>query len=139
MANRTQFQQDRRTRQNRYFSEAFKRRKVREIEQGLIRVSELSRTYEVSTSAIYKWLRKYSQSYAKQIRQIVEIKSDTRKIEALQAKIRELERLVGQKQIELEFKDKMIELAEQIYQVDIKKKLGSGPSSGTGNTEKKSR
>ena len=50
--------------------------------------------------------------------------SDSSKIDALQARIRELERIIGQKQIELEFKDKMIDLAEEQYQVDIKKNLG---------------
>ena len=57
-------------------------------------------------------------------RTIVESKSDTTKILALQKRIAELERLLGQKQIEIEFKDKMIELAEQTYGVDIKKKSG---------------
>lgn len=56
--------------------------------------------------------------------------SDSSKIDALQARIRELERIIGQKQIELEFKDKMIDLAEEQYQVDIKKKLGSKLSDG---------
>lgn len=57
-------------------------------------------------------------------RTIVESKSDTTKILALQKRIAELERLLGQKKIELEFKDKMIELAEQMYGVDIKKHSG---------------
>jgi transposase len=38
----------------------------------------------------------------------------------------------------LEFKDKMIELAEEHYGVDIKKKFGTTQSSGTGTTGKKS-
>jgi hypothetical protein len=67
--------------------------------------------------------------------------SDTKKIQELKAKIKELEQVVGQKQIQLEFKEKMIELAEQMYNIDIKKKLGTKPSSGSGstdqNTEKK--
>jgi hypothetical protein len=45
--------------------------------------------------------------------------------------------LVGQKQVLLEFKDKMIEIAEQTYGVDIKKKVGSSLSSGTTSTESK--
>ena len=54
----------------------------------------------------------------------MESKSDTTKILALQKRIAELERLLGQKQIEIEFMDKMIELAEQTYGVDIKKNSG---------------
>jgi transposase len=61
--------------------------------------------------------------------------SDAHKIKELKKKIEELERLVGQKQIQLEFKDKMIEIAEEMYKVDIKKKLGSQLSSGSGSTE----
>jgi hypothetical protein len=71
----------------------------------------------------------------KQIKQVVESKSDTQKIKVLQERIKELERVIGQKQLLLEFKDKMIEIAEQTYGVDIKKKLSSKLSSGTTSTE----
>jgi hypothetical protein len=56
---------------------------------------------------------------------IVESKSDTQKILDLKKQIAELERLLGQKQIQLEFKDTMIEIAEEMYKIDIKKKLGT--------------
>jgi len=120
---------------NRYFSESFKRAKVKEIEAGQTRVSDVCREYEVSHSAVYKWLHKYSRMRSMGARQIIEPMSDTTKIKSLKARIAELERMVGQKQVELEFKDKMIEIAEQMYDVDIKKKLGSKPSSGSGSTE----
>lgn len=123
-------------RQVRFFSEIFRKSKVREIERNLTTVIEVSREYEVSTTAVYKWLYKYSTLRARQLRQIVEPMSDAHKIKELRKKIEELERLVGQKQIQLEFKEKMIELAEEMYRVDIKKKLGSQLSSGSGSTEK---
>jgi hypothetical protein len=66
----------------------------------------------------------------------VETDSDTREILALRKKVAELERLIGQKQILLEFKDKMIEIAEDMYGVDIKKKLSTKPSSTSGATGK---
>jgi hypothetical protein len=72
----------------------------------------------------------------KQLRQVVEAKSDTMKIKALEERIKELERIVGQKQLLLEFKDKMIEIAEATYNVDIKKKVASKLSSGTTLTKK---
>jgi len=87
-------------------------------------------------TAVYKWLNKYSIYNKRQVRQIIEPMSDARKIEELRAKIKELERVVGQKQIQLEFKEKMIELAEEIYKIDIKKKFGMPPSSGSGSTGK---
>lgn len=57
----------------------------------------------------------------KQERLIVETSSDTKRLHELQQRIAELERIVGQKQIEIDFKDKMIEIAEEMYSVDIKK------------------
>ena len=62
--------------------------------------------------------------------------SDTKKIKHLKDKIKELEQLIGQKQIQLEFKDKMIELAEKQYGIDIKKKPSSMPSGGSGKSGK---
>jgi transposase len=111
-------------RQRRTFSEGFKRQKVREIISGKVAATEISKAYEVSQTAIYKWIDLYS-GKQKPERTIVESKSDTSKILALQKRIAELERALGQKQIQLEFKDKMIELAEDIYKVDIKKKFGT--------------
>ena len=97
-------------------------------------MSDICREYQVSSSAVYKWLHKYSALRSMGARQIVEPMSDTNKIKALKDRIAELERMVGQKQVELEFQDKLIAMAEQMYQVDIKKKLGSKPSSGSGST-----
>ena len=136
MAKKVDFKKQKTGRENRYFSESFKQGKVREIERNLITVLQISKEYEVTTAAVYKWLYKYSLFRKRQIRQIIEPMSDSRKIEELRAKIKELEQLIGQKQIQLEFKDKMIEIAEEMYKVDIKKKLGSKLSNGSGLSEK---
>jgi transposase-like protein len=141
MAKTTDFKKSSSNRLIRYFSENFKKQKVREIERNLVSVLEVSREYDVSTTAVYKWLNMSSAFRTRQVRQIIEPMSDTRKIKELKARIKELEQMVGQKQIQLEFKEKMIELAEQMYNVDIKKKLGTKRSSGIGsidhNTNKK--
>lgn len=136
MARQSQFNTKTKARLQRVFSESFKKAKVREIERNLISVSMVSKEYEVSPAAVYKWVYKYSFLRSKQVRQIIEPMSDTKKIKELRAKIQELERLIGQKQIEIEFKEKMIEIAEQVYSIDIKKKLGSKLSSGSGSIEK---
>lgn len=136
MANRSTFRIKPTKRLVRHFSESFKKAKVREIERNLTTVRMVSKEYDVSTTAVYKWLYKYSIFLAKQVRQIIEPMSEAQKIKELRKKIQELEQLVGQKQIQLEFKEKMIELAEQMYKIDIKKKLGSQPSHGSGFTGK---
>jgi len=121
---------------HRYFSEDFKKKKVRELERNISSVPDICKTYSVSRTSVYKWIYKYSAMAKKQVKQVVEAKSDTQKIKALQERIKELERIVGQKQLLLEFKDKMIEIAEATYGVDIKKKVGSRLSSGTTSTGK---
>ena len=136
MAKIEDFSQEAHQRINRYFSESFKRKKVREIEKNLSTVLEVSREYEVSTTAIYKWLDKYSRNRKRGVKQVVELMSDTRKIQDMKARIRELEQMLGQKQFEIEFKDKMIEIAEEMYDIDIKKKLSSKPLPGSGSTGK---
>ncbi len=120
----------------RHFSEDFKRSKVRELEKRITSIADICRTYEVNRSSIYKWIYKYSVMAKKQLKVVVEAKSDTQKIKALEERIKELERIVGQKQLLLEFKDKMIEIAEETYGVDIKKKLSSKLSPGTTSTGK---
>ena len=66
----------------------------------------------------------------------VESKSDTSKLQWLREQIRELERTIGQKQLLIDYQAKVIDLAEQEYKVDIKKKFGEKPFTGTGSTGK---
>jgi transposase-like protein len=134
MAKLQDFSKEASNRVNRYFSESFKRKKVREIEKNISTVREVCMEYEVSTTAVYKWLYKYSLNRKRGVKQVVELMSDTRKLQDLKARIRELEQMLGQKQFEIEFKDKMIDIAEEMYDIDIKKKLGSKPLPGSGST-----
>lgn len=137
MATTKGFIQSVETRMHRRFSETFKTEKVREVEVGLVRVSDLCKTYEISAMTVYRWLDKYgSKREKKQERMIVETLSDTKQLMDLKKRVAELERLVGQKQIQIEFQEKMIDLAEDFYQVDIKKKFSGGPLSGTGDNGK---
>ncbi len=69
------------------------------------------------------------------MKQIVEAKSDTIKIQQLKQQIKELEQVIGQKQLLIDFQQKVMELAEDEYGVDIKKKFGKKPYSGSGTTE----
>ncbi len=136
MAKLQDFSKEASNRVNRYFSESFKRKKVQEIEKNISTVREVCREYEVSTTAVYKWLDKYSRNRKRGVKQVLELMSDTRKLQDLKARIRELEQMLGQKQFEIEFKDKMIDIAEEMYDIDIKKKLGSKPLPGSGSTGK---
>jgi len=123
-----------RERQNRYFSDGFKRKKVSEIDRNIITIAEISREYQVSRTSVRKWILKYSDMRKKGIKQVIEAKSDTRKIQQLKQQIKELEQVIGQKQLLIDFQQKVMELAEDEYGVDIKKKFGKKPYSGTGTT-----
>ena len=125
-----------RERRNRQFSEDFKRKKVSELDRNLVTISELCREYQISRTSVYRWVYLYSRMKKKDVKQIVEAKSDSRKLLQMKEEIKELQRIIGEKQILLDFKDKMIELAEGKYGVDIKKKFSGKPSSGTGTTDK---
>ena len=97
MATRQSFQLTTAERRKRIFSEDFKRKKVREIELKITTIAEISRQYQIRYNNVSKWIKRYSSSYKKGVRLIVEMESDTKKLIALQAKIAELERIIGQK------------------------------------------
>lgn len=121
----------------RNFSDSFKRDVVSRIEKNEFTVREVSDLYGVSTTAVYKWVYKYSILYQKGYRQIVESMSTTHKVKELQARIKELERAVGQKQMKVDFLEKLIEISEEDFGIDIKKKGTSKLNSGSGKTGKK--
>lgn len=123
-------------RRNRQFGEDFKRKKVSELDRNLISISELCREYQVSRTSVYRWVYLYSRMKKKDVKQVIEAKSDSRKLLQMKEEIKELQRIIGEKQVLLDFKDKMIELAEEKYGVNIKKKFSGKPSSGTGETGK---
>lgn len=137
MATRQQFELSSEERRKRTFSEEFKRQKVKEIERKQTTVLQVSKAYQVRPNNVYKWMDKYSIKDKNGVRLVVEMESETKRVLALMQKVAELERIVGQKQIVIDFQNKMIELAEKEYQVDIKKKLETEPSCITGTTEKK--
>ena len=135
MATRSQFKMSTAERRRRNFSDSFKIQKVRELETGKTKISEICKQYEVSTTNVYRWLNKFGTMKDKKERLIVESESDTKQLLALKKKVAELERVIGQKQIVIEFKDKMIELAEETYGVNIKKKFSTQQSDTSGSTE----
>lgn len=135
MATREQFVLSAAERRKRIFSEDFKKQKVREIELKQTTVKEVSRAYQVRANNVYRWLEKYGKSYKKSVRLIVEMESDTKLLLELKAKIADLERIIGQKQLTIDFQSRMIDLAEEVYGVDIKKKFENKPPSTSGNTE----
>lgn len=119
----------------RVFSDNFKVEKVRELECGLASISDVCKQYQVSRTSVYRWIAKFGIMREKKDRLIVESQSDTQELLALKKKVAELERMVGQKQILLDFREKQIEIAEEMYGVDIKKKLSTRLPDISGGTD----
>jgi transposase-like protein len=138
MATRDDFKMTKVERSRRHFSDSFRIQKVRELETGKTKVSELCKQYEVSDTTVYRWLNKFGTMKDKKERLIIETDSDTKQLLSLKKKIADLERIVGQKQILIDFQEKMIELAEEAYGVDIKKKFSTEQSNTSGITESNS-
>ena len=118
----------------RRFSDALRRELVKEIDQGKMSVTGVAREYSVSGSAVYQWLAKHSVHYRRATRVIVEKQSTENKLKELRARIAELERSVGQKQMKIDFLEKVIDVAGKELGVDIKKKSERPSSNGSART-----
>jgi transposase-like protein len=119
----------------RTFSDVFKREKVKMLEERQVTVKQLSRIYEVSETAIYKWIRKYSTKLGLSEKLVVEKESEGARTLALMKQVAELERVVGQKQMQVDYFKKLIELIEEEMGEDMKKKFESVFSHGLNPTK----
>ena len=121
----------------RVYSEDFKRTLTKEFESGKFSAPQLARLHKIAPATIYRWIYKYS-TFNEHGSRVVEMKkSSISKLKALEAKVAELERLVGQKQIQVDYLEKMMELAKSEYNIDIKKNFDTPPSGGSGKTKAK--
>ena len=118
-------------RQRRKFSEELKKFIVSEYESGKFTVSELSRLHDISFQVIYRWIYKYS-LYNKQNTVGMELKeSSQRKLKAYERRIKELEQIVGQKQLKIDYLEKIIDLSNDHFDTDLKKSFNIRPSNGS--------
>lgn len=119
---------------NRQFSEEFKKKKVTELIEKQITVTQLSRIYGVTRAAIYKWLYKYSPNHQRKTILVVEMESESYKTQRLQQQVAELERKIGQKQLEIDFLNKLLEIGSEELGFDLKKNFSTKLSNGTDTT-----
>ena len=95
---------------HRIFSHEFKRTKVKELISKRTTILELCTTYSVSRTAVYKWLYKYSVDYSPKSILVVQMESEEEKTKYFKQRVADLERIVGQKQLEIDFLSKLIYL-----------------------------
>ena len=121
----------------RIFSKELKLKVVKDIESGKSTIAQICREFSVSDVSVYNWLNKYSKFHKQGAAIIVELKSEAYRSKELEKKIKDLEAALGRKQLEVEFLNKLIELASNDLGIDIQKKHYTRPSTGFGSIQKK--
>jgi len=86
---------------------------------------QICRLYDVSDTSVYNWIKLYGSYQQKGERMVIEKESEANKTVLLQKKVAELERFLGQKQIEVEYLKKMVEFGSELTKTDIQKKYKS--------------
>ena len=108
-------------RSRRKFGAEFKRRVVEEVKGGVVTMAQAIRQYELSSNLIYRWMDQYEHG-----------RFDNQPTEqgALENKIAELERKVGQQAMEIEFlkkaRDRYLARLSEKPSVRIPKEASNG-------------
>lgn len=124
-------------RKNRHYSEDFKREIVSVFESGKFSVPQLEKLYGIHNVTIYNWIYKFSTFNEKGFRVIEMKESSIDKLKQLEQKVKELEQIVGQKQIKIDYLEKMIDIAKDDLNIDIKKNYSTPQSTGSEIIKKK--
>jgi transposase-like protein len=108
---------------NNQYSEGFKIKVVKEVEKGLITKEEARRKYGIKgNSMVLYWCRQYGIEDYK-------LKKKERKKQyppnEKDKRIAELEALLAHERFKVDALEAMIEVANEIYSTDLKKKLGT--------------
>lgn len=124
-------------RKQRKYSIEFKKRIVADFESGKFSVLQLEKLHGIRNPTIYAWIYKFSTFNEKGFR-IIEMKdSSSQKMKELEIRVKELESVVGRKQIMIDYLEKMMEIAKEELDIDIKKNFGTPQSTGSEKTRKK--
>lgn len=130
--------------QSKRYSEAFKLQVLSDIEGGHMTPAEAVRKYGLShCSMINYWSKRYCKPHL--LRKVVRIEMPTEPsqndiIKQLKAEKQKLESALAQSQLKVMALESLIEVAEDHYQIDIKKNSGlKPPVSSLKSKEPKSR
>lgn len=108
-------------RARREFSTDFKRSLVSDFEKGKFTIRQLSAMYHISFQNLYRWVYQYSTVQKHDVIMVEKAQSSTQKLKEYEKKIAALERALGQKQIQIDYLETLIEVAQDTHKIDIKK------------------
>ena len=112
------------------YSEEFKLSVIQEVLKGKITKEEARRIYGIkSKSAILEWTRQYSgeEGFDKRGKKL-KTKQSKQKLAEQKAKILELEESLRVEKLKVALGNKMIDIAEEEYGIEIRKKSGAKQS-----------
>lgn len=111
---------------HRQYSDAFKRKVVREIDAGLMTKEGARRRYRIlGHSTVHRWYRQHS-NFASATLTVHLAMGDKPKTQAEQrALIRDLERALAHSELKNFALETMIDLAEATYKIDVRKNSGA--------------
>ena len=116
----------------RIFSETLKKQVIKDLVSKRISVHQIVREHHVSPTTVYRWLYKYSPFHEQKCTLVVQMESEATINSNLQKRIADLERVVGQKQLEIDFLNKLFEVGSEELGFDLKKNFSTQPSNGLG-------
>lgn len=106
-----------------FYPERFRIKVVKEIENGLLSKDAARRKYGIGgKSTVLCWCRKYGRKEYPLMPK--EIKSRYKNTDDKDKRIAELEALLKQKELAVDALESLIEVANEMYSTDLKKKVG---------------
>ena len=120
-------------RERRIFSEEVKKKAVKDLTSMRTTIKSLMNEHQVNRQTVYNWLYKYSPYHEQKCTLVVQMKSEELKNSELRQRMAELERIVGQKQLEIDFLNKLLEIGSEELGFDLKKSFSLPPLNGTGS------
>jgi transposase-like protein len=114
------------------YSIAFKQKVISEIEEGKYTQSESGKIYGISQGTIHYWLKRNGKY--KVLNKIVriEMKGEKDRIKQLEKEKRALESALAQSHLKTLYLESLVEIAEEKYGVDLKKKSDTKESERQG-------
>jgi len=121
-------------RERRIFSEEIKKKIIKDLVSKRTTIRSVMTEHQVSGNKVYRWLYKYSLHHEQKCTLVVQMQSEELKNTELRQRIAELERVIGQKQLEIDFLNKLLEIGSGELGFDLKKSFSPPPLNGTGST-----
>lgn len=111
-------------RRRRRFSESFRKEQVGYIDRGEKTIAQVSKQYQVKTSSVTLWVKKYgTKELAPPI--LIQTEEDVGLIKDLEKQILTLKRIIGEQQIKTLFLEECLLVAKEKLGQDFEKKVKS--------------